>query len=462
MKLRNAIGIDPDSKGFVCALVRIGENKAFTKGFLSTESNLKQFIGWVKKQEDTIISIEGHNGQSKPIEKALSDSGIVFYSFKPSDVAQFRKSVLGQNKNNRRDAESVGRYAMALEAQGKLENHKRLWFPDQELQNLTRSHEQKTKELTREINRLWKLIRMASVDLYLALGGNNPAIGINENILKSKGIINLLLNKPNIFLWKELSELVFLELMGGHNYKGRVKLIKEIKKVSKTFKPISSVLVLMIKNSAEQISILKHQKKEIEDMFEVKLENNQEVKALKEIRGISTVTASKIIAEIVNIRRFVKDDSLACYSGLCLIENKTGASERMKHSSLFNHRLKDAFMVAAMNFVKFNPDSHLSGYFRNLIKGGMKRIEARKRTARALVRVIFKKLYELPVELPIEKSLYEIKNENQSDMASSLNCEDINNPSNISTSVLKIIKSNKAKIIKNKKPKGGIKLKTKV
>lgn len=85
------------------------------------------------------------------------------------------------------------------------------------------------------------------------------------------------------------------------------------------------------------------------------------------------MTSSKIIAEIVNIRRFVKDDSLACYSGLCLIENKTGESERMKHSRLFNHRLKDAFMIAARNFVKFNPDSHLSGYFRNLIKGGMKK-----------------------------------------------------------------------------------------
>ena len=66
MKLRNAIGIDPDSKGFVCALVRIGENKALNKGFLATENNLKQFIRWVKRQEDIIISIEGHNGQSKP------------------------------------------------------------------------------------------------------------------------------------------------------------------------------------------------------------------------------------------------------------------------------------------------------------------------------------------------------------------------------------------------------------
>ena len=52
-------------------------------------------------------------------------------------------------------------------------------------------------------------------------------------------------------------------------------------------------------------------------------------------------------------------------------------------------------MTAAKNFVIFNPDSHLAGYYNNLIKGGMKKLDARKRVARALVRVVFKDLYSL-------------------------------------------------------------------
>jgi len=85
---------------------------------------------------------------------------------------------LGQNKNNKKDAESVARYAMALEAQGKLENWRRVWVCDEQLQSLTRSYAQRTKESTREVNRLWKLLKEASVDLYLALGGGHPGIDI--------------------------------------------------------------------------------------------------------------------------------------------------------------------------------------------------------------------------------------------------------------------------------------------
>jgi transposase len=198
MKLRNAIGIDPDSKGIVCCYVRMDEKKSKKREFLANEEGLIKFTDWLKTKKDIIIAIEGYNGQSKPIEKVLRSEGIVIYSFKPDDVDKFRKAVLGQNKNNSKDAESVARYAMALEAQGKLENHKRVWFPDEELQILSRSYDEKTKESTREINRLWKLIRMASVDLYLALGGSNPSISLNSNKIKNKGVLTLLYKIPDI------------------------------------------------------------------------------------------------------------------------------------------------------------------------------------------------------------------------------------------------------------------------
>ena len=106
--LRDAIGIDPDSKGCQCALVKLGECQTQQRGYLATEEGMTRFIRWVKEQDDVIVAIEGSNGQSKPIEKALRSAKIVFYSFKPSDVDKFRKAVLGQNKNNKKDAESTG------------------------------------------------------------------------------------------------------------------------------------------------------------------------------------------------------------------------------------------------------------------------------------------------------------------------------------------------------------------
>lgn len=396
MKLKNAIGIDPDSKGFYCYLVRIGDSKSESMSFLATADGLQKFILWVRKQDDVIVGIEGCNGQSKPIEKILRKEGIVFYSFKPSDVAKFRKVVLGQNKNNKRDAESVARFAMALESQCKLASYKRVWFPDEELQYLTRSYAQKTKACTSEINRLWKLIRIASVDLYLALGGMNNDVGISENIIQSKGILNLFVNKPDIHEWRNMSEIDLVMNMGGEKYSVRNSIAQDLLKLSRTFSPIRDALILMIKNTAMHISILLDQKREIENMLRKVTRDNGAVKSLIEIRGISTLTACKLIAEIINIRRFLRDDSLACYSGLGMKQHGTGDYDKDVPYSFFNARLKDAFMMAAKNFVKYNPDSHLTGYHRNLLKGGMKKIEARKRVARGLVRMIFKRLYALP------------------------------------------------------------------
>jgi len=241
------------------------------------------------------IAIEGSNGQSKPIEKALRAEEIVFYSFKPSDVDKFRKAVLGQNKNNEKDAESAARYAMALEAQGKLDNWKRVWFADEELQGLTRSYSQKTKEATREINRLWKLLRTASVDLYLALGGKHPDINISENILQNEGILTLLTKKPDIYEWKTLSEVDFLAAMGDRNYKGRKEIIKEIQKTSKSFRLVSAAISLMIKNTAAQIMLFKQQLSEIKKMIEKLTKDNRAVKILELYKGIGILTASTLI-----------------------------------------------------------------------------------------------------------------------------------------------------------------------
>jgi hypothetical protein len=142
--------------------------------------------------------------------------------------------------------------------------------------------------------------------------------------------------------------------------------------------------------------------------------DNRAVKALEEYRGFSVITAATMVAEIIDIRRFVNDDRLASYAGLGRREYSTGDRSMMIPSQQFNHRLKDILMTAARNFVRYNPDSHLAGYFRNLVKKGMKPTEARKRVARALVRMILRKLRSLVSEGS------EQNKRSESDMASGL------------------------------------------
>ena len=59
----------------------------------------------------------------------------------------------------------MARHALALHSQGKLEKFRRVWFPDESLRLLTRGYERKSKEMTAEINRMWKVLRPGSPDL---------------------------------------------------------------------------------------------------------------------------------------------------------------------------------------------------------------------------------------------------------------------------------------------------------
>lgn len=411
--MRKAIGIDPDSKGYICCLVEAGENQTERKGYVTTVKDLKSLLRWVKSEGEVIVAVEGSNGLSRPVEQTFQKEQVVFYSLRPSDVSKFRKVILGRNKNNEKDAESVARYALALQNQGKLEKFRRVWFPYESLRLLTRGYERKSKELTAEINRMWKVLRVASPDLYLAMAGANPEVEIADKVLQKQGILSLLEQKPDLYEWRNLSMEAFRTAMGGGNYRGREKLIGELQKLSATFSPTPPAVSLMIKNAAQTILQIKRQLNEMKKMMGEIMADNPAVKALEQIKGISVITSSTLLAEIIDIRRFDNDDHLASYVGLGRSEYSSGDRSKMIPNHQFNHRLKDVFITAAKNFVNNNRDSHLSGYFRNLVKKrGMKANEAYKRVARALVRVIFRKLRSLLEDCPEEQK------RSESDMAS--------------------------------------------
>lgn len=432
--MKNAIGIDPDSGGFVCALVKAGSGQHVAKRFSVTVEALEQFLRWVKAEGTPIVAIEGTHGQSRPIEKVLREAGVVFHSFKPADTNTFRKAVLGQNKNNERDAESVARYALALDAQGKLEQYRRVWCADMELQLLTRRYASLTAQMTAEVNRLWKLLRYASPDLYLALGGMNEDSEHRGKVLKNLGILTLLTSKPDIGDWKHLSEQDMLQAMGGGNYKGRRQLIEQLAQVAGSFPSLSDSMAFMIKSSAQQVERFKREQTELMQMLDASTEANAAVQLLKARRGVGIITAATMIAEIIDIRRFASDDNLASYSGLGMREYSTGSISTMLHSRLYNRRLKDAFMTAARNVVLYDPGSHVAGYYRNLVKGGMKPLEATKRVARALVRVLFRELSAFVQTKPSDQEL-EAK-EGESGMASGTTRGEQGHQSNIPPSSL--------------------------
>jgi transposase len=410
MEQRKVIGIDPDSNGFQCIFIKEGDSKVIKKYFYIGRMELQKFIKWVNETDADIIAIEGTNGQSRPIEKVLRENKIVFYSFKPADVDKYRRATLGENKNNVRDAEAAASFALALADRLRLVNFKRVWFPEDGLQLLTRHHEKITSEKTAEINSLWKLIRIASPDLYLLLKGKEKDVEDSKSSkLDNNSLLNLFFVRPDFSEWKDLTKMDLFEAMGGKSHRGVVERIIKIKKIANNISPEDSAISLLIKSKASHILFLKQQLKVIEQELKKKAGNNKAIQILVEEKGIGINTASKIVAEIVDIRRFAKDDNLASYTGLGRKTDDTGDTKNEKKNYFFNRRLKNALVTAAKNFVRFNPHHHLTGYFKYLVnerKRNMDKTEAYKRVARSLVRVIFKKLYGL---IEIKDPIVELK-----------------------------------------------------
>jgi transposase len=416
-EVEKAVGIDPDANGFVCVLVSEQMERRIARRFSVSTEGLRQFVSWLTEELPTIVALEGIDGQSRPIEKTLREAGLLFYSFRPSDTEKYRKAVLGENKNNERDAEAVARFALSMKQQGKLERWRRVWAPDVDLRVLTRRYESVGKQLTGEVNRMWKLLRQASPDLYLALGGKLEEVECSPRLLKNEGILTLLMSKPQIGQWKELSEDELMEAMGGGEYKGRRAFVRQLMTITANFPVLSRWMSLVIQRSAQQVQMFKREQTELESTLEEIGLERPTVQRLKQMRGIGTITASGMVAEIIDIRRFPCEDNLASYSGLGKVEDKTGDRENMKKARKYNRRLKDLFMTAALNVVHFDPNSHLAGYHRNLVKRGMKPTEATKRVARALVRVICRELVAL-VEEGQEASAADEQQKGQSGVAS--------------------------------------------
>jgi len=83
-------------------------------------------------------------------------------------------------------------------------------------------------------------------------------------------------------------------------------------------------------------------------------------------RVASWNTEAQIVSEIADISRFPNDDHLAFYAGLGRREHKTGDGTTERSTFMFNHRLKNTFFTAARNYTLYNPDSHLTSYYRSL------------------------------------------------------------------------------------------------
>ncbi len=401
MLLHNAIGIDPDSMACVASLVTREGSKPLTKRFLLTakgRNNLAQFIATVP---GCLVGIEGRRGQSSPLESFFHASGIPFYCIPALKIGNYRKAMVGVNKNNENDARAVAEFLLDVEAKGQLEAYREEETVDQELRILARQRLDMSMQITQHVNQLWKFLKLKANDLYLALKGNDD----NETTktkLNSTRILLLISTVPELSSWVNLSEQDILEHSGGKKVRGWENLIQIIRSSSRYIDPVSFGAQLILRHTAETLIRLQEQESELDHQLKVEVKKRPLATALVDrYKGMGIFTAALMLEEIITIRRFANDDKLASYAGLTKRDHSTGTNTHQVQPGSCNTRLKSAFINLAKGYLLNNKGTHLEKYHQYLLKRGMSRMEALKRIARALAREVYRflKLTEKQVEI---------------------------------------------------------------
>jgi hypothetical protein len=405
----NIIGIDPDGSGFQCAHMSDLQKKERQKYYNYTKKDLNTFKEWVSDMDNLFIGIEGENGLNRCLEGFLRKEKIQFYSFSSREAAKAKTLFLGDHKTNEIDALGVAKLVLSLLIDGNLEKYKRLYFPNTDLRDVTRAYEAKTRQLSEAKNQLWKHLRINSPELYRLLSGKAES-KLPAQFHTRKGFMNLLIEIPSVETWHKVSEEELREYLGNQISETAVNLLTE---ASENTDEMSGLRHMLLQQAAEDVLALSRQKERLQLLLESGYDNIPEVSMLKAQKGFGPVISTGLPAEIIDVRRFKNNNCLASYCGLGRVQHSTGDKTKEKHPRNYNHRLKNHFMTAAKCFVKYNPDSHLAGYMRHLLKRGMKITEARKRVARALVRRIYRDLMNLKIsEIDQKKEAGKMANAN--------------------------------------------------
>ncbi|MCG8481268.1 MAG: IS110 family transposase, partial [Spirochaetales bacterium] len=351
---------------------------------------------WLRAQEVHIVAIEGVGGYAHPLESALSHAQIPFVSLPPYQVARYRQAAIGQHKSDRNDATAVARLAHTLHAHRSLDPYRRDSVADDALRSLVRMYEQKQKELTREVNRLWRIIHTVCGDLFLALRSGGPLFA-SDSGLTCRWVLRLLANHPNPFAWNQISPHTLAASLGDHRPIVVDKLSSLCDLIPRD-RSCSPTEQLQLRLTAQTALSLKDAAETLYRQIARDAAAHRPAARLMASRGIGPIIAASIVTEIIDIRRFPSNNHLASYSGLARREYKTGRSPAERAPVMFNRRLKRAFFLAARSLTVFNPDSDLAAYYRSLRERGMAVTEAHKRVARAIVRRVYRTLKALSVD----------------------------------------------------------------
>ncbi|MFD5260088.1 IS110 family transposase [Bacillus wiedmannii] len=363
---------------------------AFSKFLLEVET-------YVSAGVSVVFGLEDVGGYGRALAKYLVDHEQVVKEVNPALSFLERKSHVTTQKSDSWDAECVARILI-----NKLNQ-----LPDAKPNDLFWSIQQ----LVSRRNALVKAQSALKNQLHIQLNHHYPSY---------KKFFSELDGKTALAFWQQYPSPSCLEganikqltafLLDVSNNTCSVKkasdILKLVKEDGHTMKEYQETRDFLVRSIVRDIEFKKTEMKYIERELKqlVKLLDYQ----LETMPGIELVTASALIAEIGDVRRFPNANKLARFAGIAPVYFGSGGKGKTHKSKQGNRALHALFYNLAVQQVQVakgskmprNPVFH--AYYQKKLKEGKTKGQALVRIMRRLVNIVYgmmkyKTAYELPI-----------------------------------------------------------------
>ncbi|MEG7830794.1 IS110 family transposase [Bacillus cereus] len=395
------VGVDLHKEQHTAVIINCWQEKLGEIQFDNKPSAFSKFLleveTYVSAGITVVFGLEDVGGYGRALAKYLVDHEQVVKEVNPALSFLERKSHVTTQKSDSWDAECVARILI-----NKLNQ-----LPDAKPNDLFWSIQQ----LVSRRNALVKAQSALKNQLHIQLNHHYPSYKKFFSELDGKTALAFWQQYPSPFCLEgaNIKQLTAFLLDVSNNtcsVKKASDILKLVKEDGQTMKEYQETRDFLVRSIVRDIEFKKKEMKYIER--ELKRLVNLLDYQLETMPGIELVTASALIAEIGDVRRFPNANKLARFAGIAPVYFGSGGKGKTHKSKQGNRALHALFYNLAVQQVQVakgskmprNPVFH--AYYQKKLKEGKTKGQALVCIMRRLVNIIYGMMkYKIAYELPI-------------------------------------------------------------
>ncbi|MCM3003586.1 IS110 family transposase [Priestia koreensis] len=395
------VGVDLHKEHHTAVIINCWQEKLGEIQFENKPSAFSEFLleveTYVSNGLSVVFGLEDVGGYGRALAKYLVDHEQVVKEVNPALSFLERKSHVTTQKSDSWDAECVARILI-----NKLNQ-----LPDAKPNDLFWSIQQ----LVSRRNALVKAQSALKNQLHIQLNHHYPSYKKFFSELDGKTALAFWQQHPSPFCLEgaNIKQLTAFLLDVSNNtcsVKKASDILKLVKEDGQTMKEYQETRDFLVRSIVRDIEFKKKEMKYIER--ELKRLVNLLDYQLETMPGIELVTASALIAEIGDVRRFPNANKLARFAGIAPVYFGSGGKGKTHKSKQGNRALHALFYNLAVQQVQVAKGSKLPrnpvfhAYYQKKLKEGKTKGQALVCIMRRLVNIVYgmmkyKTAYELPV-----------------------------------------------------------------